>query len=176
MERIYHIKLSRVDYLDIWKIFDVQRYSPFVPGKFNVRLEIPLDAPSNQEIYESADIEVYDPNLVKLGRIKLNNYSNFTVITFDILDSKHRQEFIEYIWSQIKKIHMEGFIILDIQGYGEETIRQEVDVKSYDDRFRLVFELWVYDQESDKYVYGWHSKGEFYSASIYIWFNFLYTM
>ena len=47
----------------------------------------------------------------------------------------------------------------------------EVDVGSFsDDRFRVVFELWVNDQASDEFVFGWYSKGEFYSASIYVWF------
>jgi len=38
-------------------------------------------------------------------------------------------------------------------------------------RFRLVFELWVYDQSLGDYRFFWTSKGEFYSASIYMWFN-----
>ena len=48
----------------------------------------------------------------------------------------------------------------------------EVNLESVDDRFRIVFELWVYDDASDEYVFGWYSKGEFYSASIYVWFNY----
>jgi len=49
----------------------------------------------------------------------------------------------------------------------------EVDVKSFSDGvFRIVFELWVYDQELGEFVFGWDSKGEFYSASIYMWFEF----
>jgi len=38
-------------------------------------------------------------------------------------------------------------------------------------RFRLVFELWVYDQSLGDYRFFWASKGELYSASIYMWFN-----
>jgi len=38
-------------------------------------------------------------------------------------------------------------------------------------RFRLVCELWVYDQSLGDYRFFWASKGDFYSASIYIWFN-----
>lgn len=50
----------------------------------------------------------------------------------------------------------------------------DVDVRGSDDRFRVVFELWVYDEASDQYVFGWYSKGEFYSASIYTWFEFIF--
>lgn len=46
-----------------------------------------------------------------------------------------------------------------------------VNLESIDDRFRIVFELWVYDEVSDEYVFGWYSKGEYNSASIYIWLN-----
>lgn len=38
-------------------------------------------------------------------------------------------------------------------------------------RFRLVFELWVYDQSSGEYRFFWVSKGEHYSASLYMWFD-----
>ena len=53
-----------------------------------------------------------------------------------------------------------------------KNLWSEVDVKSFSDgRFRIVFELWVYDQESGEFVFGWYSKDEFYSASIYMWFE-----
>jgi uncharacterized membrane protein len=38
-------------------------------------------------------------------------------------------------------------------------------------RFRLVFELWVYDNSSGEYQFFWTSKGELHSASIYMWFD-----
>ncbi len=40
-----------------------------------------------------------------------------------------------------------------------------------ENRFRVVFELWIYDHSMNEYVYGWYSKGERYSASIYAWFS-----
>lgn len=36
--------------------------------------------------------------------------------------------------------------------------------------FRVVFEIWVYDESMNQYSFGWYSKDEFYSASIYMWF------
>lgn len=48
----------------------------------------------------------------------------------------------------------------------------EVDLSALsDDRFRMIFELWVYDQSSGEYIFGWDSGKEFYSVSLYIWFN-----
>jgi len=47
----------------------------------------------------------------------------------------------------------------------------DVSIRDSNYRFRIVFELWVYDETSDLYQFGWYSKDEFYSASIYMWFN-----
>jgi hypothetical protein len=48
----------------------------------------------------------------------------------------------------------------------------EVNVTAFfDNSFRMVFELWVYDPSSHEYKFGWGSEKEFYSASIYIWFR-----
>ena len=47
-----------------------------------------------------------------------------------------------------------------------------LDVTSVsDNRFRIVFELWVYDSVSNQYVFLWSSGKDFYSASLYMWFR-----
>ena len=73
-----------------------------------------------------------------------------------------------------------SFSILDFT-YDNGTIIQSVIVNNdfidvnvkdnLENRFRVVFELWVYDQSTNQYSYGWYSKGERYSASIYAWFS-----
>jgi len=40
-----------------------------------------------------------------------------------------------------------------------------------DNRYRIIFELWVYDQSTHQYAFGWDSGKEFYSASLYMWFS-----
>ncbi len=48
----------------------------------------------------------------------------------------------------------------------------DVHVGAFSDlRFRLVFELWIYDQSSGEYLFSWDSGKEFYSVSLYMWFN-----
>ena len=48
----------------------------------------------------------------------------------------------------------------------------DVDVSAFGDgRFRLVFELWVYDESEEQYVFWWDSGKEVYSASLYMWFG-----
>jgi len=37
--------------------------------------------------------------------------------------------------------------------------------------FRMVFELWVYDQGSQQYEFGWDSEKGYCSASLNMWFN-----
>ena len=76
---------------------------------------------------------------------------------------------IPYSWSVSDAEIKNGTIVKELVVNGESV---EVDVKSFSDaRFRIVFELWVYDQDSGEFVFGWYSKGEFYSASIYMWFE-----
>lgn len=76
---------------------------------------------------------------------------------------------VPYSWSVLDAGNQNGTVIKGLIVNGESV---EVDVKSVSDGvFRIVFELWVHDQESDEIIFGWYSKGEFYSASIYIWFG-----
>jgi len=76
---------------------------------------------------------------------------------------------IPFSWSVLDAEPLNGTVIKSLIINDEVT---EVDViSSSDDRFRVVFELWVHDESSDQFVFGWYSKGEFYSASIYMWFN-----
>jgi len=77
---------------------------------------------------------------------------------------------VPYSWSVLDAEYRKGIVVKGLIVNGESV---EVDVKSFSDgRFRIVFELWVYDQESGESIFGWYSKGEFYSASIYMWFEF----
>ena len=77
---------------------------------------------------------------------------------------------VPYSWSVLDAEYQNGTVINELV-VNDESV--EVDIKSFSDgRFRIVFELWVYDQASDEFIFGWYSKGEFYSASIYMWFEF----
>ena len=76
---------------------------------------------------------------------------------------------VPFNWSVVDSEYKNATII---RGLVVNRKSFEVDVSSFSDGvFRIVFELWVYDQELNEYVFGWYSKGEFYSASIYMWFE-----
>jgi hypothetical protein len=48
----------------------------------------------------------------------------------------------------------------------------EVFAASYaSSRYRMVFELWVYNHDVEEYMFGWESRDKFFSAFVYIWFD-----
>lgn len=50
--------------------------------------------------------------------------------------------------------------------------RVSLDVSSGDGRgFRMVLELWTYDEASEGFRFGWESKGEYYCVWNQVWFN-----
>lgn len=54
----------------------------------------------------------------------------------------------------------------------DEAVDVDVTARATSDiRFRVVFELWVLDESSGEYVFGWDSGKEFYSVSLYMWFS-----
>jgi len=75
---------------------------------------------------------------------------------------------VPYSWSVLDAEYQNGTVINSI------IVNNEIYDMALGDnstRFRCVFEIWVYDESFNEYVFGWYSKGEFYSASLYIWFN-----
>jgi len=58
-------------------------------------------------------------------------------------------------------------VILSVFRNGNVT-----DVKAtFEYNFRLIFELWVFDQKSGKFVFGWTSGQELRCAWNQVWFN-----
>lgn len=51
------------------------------------------------------------------------------------------------------------------------NMEKSVNVYSSSSLFRMVFELWVYNQTSKGYDFGWRYNNNYGSASIYMWFN-----
>ena len=48
----------------------------------------------------------------------------------------------------------------------------DVDIMTFSDSFfRMVFELWVYDDSSQEYEFGWNLEENMFSASLYIGFK-----
>jgi len=78
--------------------------------------------------------------------------------------------FVSFWWSVLDAVSQNGSIIIKGLMVNDQTV--EVKVQALHDAFfRLVFELWVYDQSSHEYKFQWESDKEFYSASTYIGFR-----
>ena len=75
---------------------------------------------------------------------------------------------VPYSWSILDAEYRNGTVIYSIIVNNEIY---DISLSDNSTRFRYVFEIWVYDELLDDYSFGWYSKGEFYSASVYIWFN-----
>ena len=78
--------------------------------------------------------------------------------------------FIPFSWCILDAVSQNGSIILKRLMVNGQTV--EVNVPAFSNSlFRMVFELWVYDQSSHGYKFGWESGKEFASVSVYMWFN-----
>lgn len=73
-------------------------------------------------------------------------------------------------WSVSGILHEENLIVINELTINNETIG--VSLPSFtSNRFRIVFELWVYNQSSQEYEFGWESGKNTYSASLSMWYN-----
>jgi len=71
-------------------------------------------------------------------------------------------------WSVVEASSQEGNVTISGLSVNNQTFNMSVLSSN---RFRMVFELWVYDQSSQQYKFGWDSGKGFYSASLYMWFS-----
>jgi hypothetical protein len=83
--------------------------------------------------------------------------------------SEDESRIIPFIWTVSKVQYQEGFE--HIEGLTINDITVNVDVMSSDSSFRIVFELWVYNESTGEYVFNWNSGKELYSASVFMWFK-----
>lgn len=88
------------------------------------------------------------------------------LVSLDIDETKE----IPFPWSIDKAHNTNDTVTVNRLLIYEETV--DVDVSTTSDiRFRMVFELWVLDESSGQYLFGWDSGKEFRSASLYMWFG-----
>jgi uncharacterized membrane protein len=77
---------------------------------------------------------------------------------------------VPFVWKVSEANYLNGSMV--IKGLLINDVPVAVNASSLvGSRFKLVFELWVYDQSLGNYRFFWASKGELYSASIYLWFS-----
>jgi len=71
-------------------------------------------------------------------------------------------------WSVVEATTQEGNVNINRLRVDDQTFNMSILSSN---RFRMVFELWVYDQSSQQYRFEWDSGKGFYSASLYMWFS-----
>ena len=78
---------------------------------------------------------------------------------------------VPYSWS-VLDVEYENGTILKSMILNDDII--DVNIRDFNSQYRIVFELWVFDDVLGDYFFYWSSKGELYSASIYMWFKIYY--
>ena len=79
---------------------------------------------------------------------------------------------LPFSWSILNASRSGDSIVIDRLTVDNSTVSSEV-YSSSSNMFRLVFELWVYNQTSQKYDFGWRSGSDYGSASVFMWFNLI---
>jgi len=83
--------------------------------------------------------------------------------------SEDESSMIPFIWTVSKAQHQGRFEHIEGLIINDKTVN--VDVMSSDSSFRIVFELWAYNESTGKYVFSWNSGKELYSTSVFMWFK-----
>ena len=90
--------------------------------------------------------------------------------TFPLSLSDKQTVLFPFSWN-VQKIEVQnGLVIIKSLMINEEPVEVNVST-SVNSSFRMVFELWVQDQVTGQYHFGWQSKESFSSASLNIGFK-----
>jgi hypothetical protein len=93
-----------------------------------------------------------------------------SVVEIPELLTVNSTQLIPFTWSIANAISQDGSIVIKSVTINGQTVDIEVPA-IFDSSFNIVFELWVYDQSSQTYQFGWESGKGFLSASVSVWFN-----
>ena len=91
------------------------------------------------------------------------------IAEFPLSLSVNDKLFVPFSWSSIEAISQRNSTILKSMMINDQMV--EINVPASNSFYRIVFELWVRDQVSEEYRFGWESGENFSSASIYIGFK-----
>lgn len=77
---------------------------------------------------------------------------------------------VPFSWSVTEVTSLSGLILLRQLIVNDQSV--DVDISTISDSFfQMIFELWVYNQSSQEYEFGWQSSQGFSSASLHIGFR-----
>lgn len=91
-------------------------------------------------------------------------------IEFPLFISADETMFIPFSWSILETESHDDSIIIKRLMVNEQTVNIQVS-NSVKSSYKVVFELWVLDNVSGEYKFGWESKDEMFSVSLYMGFN-----
>ena len=91
------------------------------------------------------------------------------ILEFPLSLSVEDKLFVPFNWTSIEAIFQKNSTILKSMMINDQMV--EINVPASNSFYRIVFELWVQDQVSEEYKFGWESGEGFSSASIYIGFE-----
>ena len=91
-------------------------------------------------------------------------------IDFPLSLSVDDSKFVTFSWSILEAVSQNDSVILKSLMVNDQTFAVNVSALS-NSFFRMVFELWVYDESSQEYLFGWESGEDFSSASIHLMFR-----
>jgi uncharacterized membrane protein len=77
---------------------------------------------------------------------------------------------IPFTWNIVDAFLQNDSIIIKSLTVNGQTVNVDVPAVS-NSSFNMIFELWVYDQASQDYKFGWESGKGFFSASVSMWFS-----
>ena len=79
-------------------------------------------------------------------------------------------QLIPFSWSILDAVSQNDSIVINSLLINGQTVNVNPSVASTSS-FCMVFELWVYNQSSQEYSFGWDSGNGIHSASVTMWFN-----
>ena len=92
------------------------------------------------------------------------------LVDFPLSLSVNETVFVPFSWSILEADYQNGSTVLKRLMVNDQMVEVDVPVSS-DSSFYIVFELWVYDQVSHEYKFGWGSEKGFFSASLNMGFR-----
>ena len=79
-------------------------------------------------------------------------------------------QLIPFSWSILDAVSQNGSTVIERLMINDQTVEVDVSADS-NSLFRMVFEIWVYDQSTQEYTFEWDSGKKTSSASLFMWFN-----
>jgi hypothetical protein len=138
-------------------------------------------------INEKLDWNIYvhnhmDKDKNALIRVKLINSTNLApndfnhtfspahhIYEYNLFLLKEQKMILPFEWNistVIKQDNMNLFTLVINENIVEAPVSNDVN-----GIYRIIFELWMYNETVDEYEFTWHDENETFSASLYIWFR-----